>query len=123
MFRKTLAPLITWLRLLGVQLYAYLKDLLIVGDTQSIQKTIQVLVQAGFVVNLKKSELTPTQDLVYIGAWFRTDLGRLYLLEMRIQALTAYVRSFSKVGAYMYKPAHQFLDLLEYAICVPSSGT
>ena len=54
---------------------------------QSVQKTIQVLAQAGFVVNLKKSELVPTQDLVYIGVRFWTDLGRLYFPELRIQVL------------------------------------
>ena len=54
-------------------------------------------------MNLKKSELAPTQDLVYIGARFCMDLGRHYLLEIWIQALTACVRSFTKVGAY--KPA------------------
>ena len=45
-----------------------------------------------------------------IGAKFPTDLGRLYLLELRIQALMACVGSFSRVGAY--KPAHLFLRLL-----------
>ena len=78
--------------------------------TQSVQKTIQVLVQARFVVNLKKSKLDPTQDLVYIGAMFCTDLGRLYLTEIQIQELTACVIYFSKVGAY--KLAHQFLSSL-----------
>ena len=38
------------------------------------------------------------------------DLGRLYLLELRIQVLVASVRSYSGVGTY--KPAHQFLRLL-----------
>ena len=61
-------------------------------------------------MNLKKSELAPTQDFVYIGARFRTDLGRLYLLVIWIQAMTACVRFFSIVGAY--KSAHQFLSLL-----------
>ena len=74
------------MRLLGVQLYAYLDDFLIVGDSeveaaQSVQETLQVLIHTRFVVNLKKSELAPTQDLVYIGAMFRTDLARLYLPE------------------------------------------
>ena len=102
-FTKTLAPLIGRLRLLGVQLYAYLDNLLIVGDSkvvaaQSVWETLQVLIHAGFVVKVKKSELAPTQDLVYIGARFRMDLGRLYLPEVRIQALTACARSFSKEG-------------------------
>ena len=84
-FTQTLAPLIARLRLLEVQLYTYLDDLLVVGDpkveaAQSIQETLQVLIHAGFVVNLK-SELAPAQDLVYIGARFRMDLRRLYLPE------------------------------------------
>ena len=76
---------------------------------QSVQKTTQVLIQAGFVMNLKKSESVPTQDLVYIGARFLTDLGRLYLLDLRIQALIACVGS-SRIG--VFRPAHQFLRLL-----------
>ena len=82
-------------------------------------------------MNLKKSELISTQDLVYIGARFWMDLDRLYLPELRIQALITCVGSFSRVGAY--KPAHQFLRLLglmaatlqsvEYAhLHLPSSG-
>ena len=113
-FTKTLAPLIVWLSLLKVQLYAYSDDL-IVGDSEvevalSVKRTIQVLVHAGFIVNLKKSELAPTQELVYIRARFHLDVGRLYLPEIRIQALTTCVRSFSKVGAYT--PANQYLSLL-----------
>ena len=64
-------------------------SILIVGDSEVdvikyIQKTIQVLVQAGYVVNLKMSKLVPKQDLMYIGARFCMDLGRLYLPEIRI---------------------------------------
>ena len=48
-FIRTLAPLVAWLRLLGAQLYTYLDNLLIMGESkeevaQSVQKTIQVLV-------------------------------------------------------------------------------
>ena len=43
-FMKTLIPLITWLRLMGVQLNPYLDDLRILGDsptevTQSVKKS------------------------------------------------------------------------------------
>ena len=61
-------------------------------------------------MNLKKSDLNPTQDLVYIGARFWIDLGRLYLPEEWIDGLLALVRSFSKVG--QYKPALLYLSLL-----------
>ena len=65
--------------------YPYLDNILILGESpreieQSVQITLQVLTRAGFIVNLKKSNLVPTQDLVYIGARFRMDLRRVYLL-------------------------------------------
>ena len=54
---------------MGVQLYPYLDDILILGDSPrevklSVQKTLQVLTLAGFILNLKKLDLAPTQDLV-----------------------------------------------------------
>ena len=55
-------------------------------------------------MNLKKPDLTTTQDLVYIGVRFRMDLGRVHLLEDRIEGLLA------KVGQYV--SALFFLSLL-----------
>ena len=73
-------------------------------------RRLHVLIHAGFVVNLKKSELAPTQDLVYIGVRdsARTWADSSYRRQGSRQALIACVRSFSKVGAY--KPAHQYLS-------------
>ena len=72
-FNKTLALVMAWLRWLGVQLDLYRDDILSMGNSalevaQSVSKTVQVMAQAGFILNLKKSDLTPTKDLVYIGA-------------------------------------------------------
>ena len=114
-FMKTLASLITLLWLMSIQLYLYLDSLIIVGNspskvTQLVEKTMQVLTCAGFVFHLKKLDLYPTQDLVYIGARFCTDLGRLYLPDPRVQALITCSQGFSKGG--VYKPSLQFLGLL-----------
>ena len=89
-----------------VDLYPYLEYILIVGESsreveQSVQTTLRVLTQAGFIVNLKKSNLTPTQDLVCIGARFRRDRRKVYLPEDRIKGILALVRSFTKVGHYV----------------------
>ena len=102
-FTKTLAPQVAWLRLMGIHLYLYLDDILLLGESsreleQSVQTTLQVLTRAGFIVNLRKSDLVPTQDMVYIGAQFRMDWGRVYLPEDRIDRLLAMVSSSSKVG-------------------------
>ena len=72
--------------------------------------TLQVITRAGFIVNLKKSDPAPTQDLVYIGSRFRTNLGRVYQQEDQIDRLLAMVTSFSKVG--QYNTALLFLSLL-----------
>ena len=48
-------------------------DLLLVGDSpqevqEAVRMTMQVLMHAGFLINLKKSDLNPSQELIYIGA-------------------------------------------------------
>ena len=68
-FTKILLMLITFLRKQGVQMYAYLDYLLITGESPqqvlwALNLTIQVLTRAGFIINVKKLDLTPTQDLV-----------------------------------------------------------
>jgi len=68
------------------------------------------LTQAGFALNIKKSDLTLTQDLVYIRGRFHTDLGQVFLPENRALALISCVQSFCKVGAYRSAP--QFLSML-----------
>ena len=80
-----MAPLVTWLQLMGVQLYPYLDDVLILGESpheeeQSILMSLQVHTRAGFIVNLKKSDLTPAQDLD-LGAKFQMGLSNVYLPE------------------------------------------
>ena len=114
-FTKVLAPVVAHIRTLGVHICAYLDDLLIAGPTieeanQAVSVVANTLVQAGFILNLKKSELVPTQDLVYIGGRLRTDLGYVFLPEDRLTVLVNCVKTFLHIG--MYKPAHQWLRLL-----------
>ena len=71
---------------------------------------MEVLIRAGFIINLTKSEPCPSQDLVFIGGRLRTDLGMEFLPPKRVEALLACVRTFLQVS--QYQPAHQFLRLL-----------
>ena len=114
-FTKILLPLIAHLRSLGVVVYVYLDDLLITGGSpavvrRSVETTSDVLTRAGFILNLTKSEPTPSQDLTYIGGRLRMDVGKVFLPPPRTEALLKCVRTFLRVG--QYKPAHQFLRLL-----------
>ena len=114
-FTKVLQPLLAFLRRQGIVLYAYLDDILVVASdpqslVQAVHRTCLFLTDMGFIVNLKKSDLTPCQDLVYIGARFRTDLGMVFLPPPRRIALIACVQSFMVVGKY--RRALLFLRLL-----------
>ena len=115
LFTRVVLALIAWLRLQGVRLHAYLDDILLVGSSpeetlRALRLTIETFVQAGFTINLKKSDLTPSQDLVYIGGRFRTDLGMVFLPQDRAAALQKAILSFSRVGAL--RPAQLWLQLL-----------
>jgi hypothetical protein len=103
-FTKVLAPVLATIRLRGVHIHPYLDDLLIRAPTAqdlqwAVQETIYWLITAGFTVNVKKSDLSPTQGLVFIWGRFRTDRGMVYLPEGRILALLKLVASF-KIGKF-----------------------
>ena len=72
-FTKFLAPVMGHLRLQGIQIFPYLDDLLLSAESKHLLKeqistTLNTLKQTGFIINLKKSSLVPTQDLVFLGA-------------------------------------------------------
>ncbi len=113
-FTKTLSPVVMALRALGVKVYAYLDDLLIVGSSveevsHSLFLTIQYLTRAGFVLNIKKSDLKPTQSLIYLGTSFRSDLGKIVLPEARQQALVTAATAAQRVGSYFTARTWQVL--------------
>ena len=115
LFTRVVLALAAWLRLRGVRIHVYLDDILLVGSSPeetswALHLTVEVFTKAGFTINLKKSDLTPSQDLVYIGGQFRTDLGKVFLPEDRRVALTKAIQSFSRVGAL--HPALQWLQIL-----------
>ena len=115
LFTRVVRVLICWLRMRGVHLYAYLDDILIVGSSpeavlHSLRLTVQVFVKAGFVINITKSDLEPSQDLVYIGGRFRTNLGRVFLPEDRREALIRAVSAFARVG--VYHPVRRWMQIL-----------
>jgi hypothetical protein len=65
--------------------------------------------QTGYVLNHDKSQLRPTQDLVYLGGRLRPDLGLVLLPEDRRVTLFTLVQSFL-IGNY--RTARVWLSLL-----------
>ena len=76
-FTKLLRPVVVLLRQRGVKLHVYLDDWLIGADTPEqaqlhAQTTFRVLQFLGWIINYEKSDLTPSQDLQFIGMQFNT---------------------------------------------------
>jgi hypothetical protein len=108
-------PLLAVVRSMGLQVHAYLDDILIVGKSTgqvkvALNHLVHVFLQAGFILNVKKSDPIPSQDLVYLGARFLTKQGTVNLPPARKEALLVVLKEFGKVGRYL--PALKFLRLL-----------
>ena len=91
-FTRVTRVLAAYLRRLGVQIFMYLDDWLVVApDPVTVQNhTDLVLVVAqrlGWVINAKKSELSPTQTPVFLGARLDFTTGRIRPTGVRIDTV------------------------------------
>ena len=72
-FTRVTRSVLAYLRRQGITLFAYLDDWLILAPSEaecshSTSFVIQVLQDLGWVINLEKSNLQPSQNVVYLGA-------------------------------------------------------
>jgi ribonuclease HI len=114
-FTKILAPVIGLLHQKGIYIYPYLDDCLIVAKSKHMLQralitTQEVLMQAGFVINFKKSHLSPVQRLKFLGLEIDTTLAAAFLPELRAQQLVLCCQRFMRVG--QYQSIKMFLRLL-----------
>ncbi|XP_041419427.1 uncharacterized protein LOC121393829 isoform X1 [Xenopus laevis] len=96
-FSKVLQTLIAEIRRQGIQIFHYLDDILMKSqDPQvlTIQRdvVIRILQDHGWVLNLEKSQLVPSQDLIYLGARFLTVQGLVTLPDKKKEKIKAAVR-------------------------------
>lgn len=112
---KVLAPVLAHLRRHGVSIYAYLDDLLCCAGSRAelrchVELVSSTLQSLGFLINWKKSEPVPTQDLTFVGGEFNTREGLVRLPMDRCRTIIRCAQLFRKVG--LYRPAFLHLRLL-----------
>lgn len=71
-FTKTLRPAIALVRELGVRCIAYIDDILVLAESREMAQIhvagLKYLLEClGFIINLKKSVLEPSQKLEFLG--------------------------------------------------------
>ncbi|VDI64057.1 Hypothetical predicted protein, partial [Mytilus galloprovincialis] len=96
-FTKVVSVVAAHLRAQGIRLVVYLDDWFLVNQSslmlvQDREIVLNLLVKLGFIINLKKSSLTPTQKITYIGALFHLDLGIVMPTQERVLKLQKTVK-------------------------------
>ena len=83
-FTKTLKPVIAWLRQIGLRLIVYLDDMLFMHANKDQLERLAPLIcrlfeSLGLMVNTQKSQLTPVQQLEFLGFQINSDLMTINL--------------------------------------------
>ena len=89
-FTKVCSVIAAHVRAPNIRLAAYLDDWFVVNQNKQMlmedrEKTLNLLINLGFIVNLEKSNLIPTQTITYIGAMFCLKEGIVRPTSERIK--------------------------------------
>ncbi|XP_073452082.1 uncharacterized protein [Aquarana catesbeiana] len=100
-FTKVLAPVLASLRSQGVSKIGYMDDLLLRECSRptlvlNVSSTVRVLQRLGWVLNLDKSALCPTQALVYLGLILDTAQERVFLPPFKFASIVELVQKVKK---------------------------
>ena len=93
-FTKLTKPIAAFLRSRGIRCVFYLDDILVIGSSreecqQNVNCVLSILRLAGFIINVKKSNLVPCQSFRYLGLIWNTTMGRIELDDVKHQSLVA----------------------------------
>nr|KAG5707751.1 hypothetical protein BaRGS_003326 [Batillaria attramentaria] len=105
---------------LSSQLSNYLDDLLLKNQiaeslSQDRDVFLSLLRNLGFLVNLDKSDLLPSQKFLHLGMFFETDANRISLPQKRIDAILAVVEEILSQPSSPARLWLRFLGLLNAA--------
>ena len=126
-FTKLLRPVVSLLRQQGVKLHVYLDDWLIRADTPEeaqlhSQTTIKVLQFLGWIINFKKSDLTPSQDFQFIGMQFNTrrfTVAPLPKMRVKVQLVHQHWMANPNITA---RDLHRLLGILVFMASLVRRG-
>ena len=113
MFTRVFAAVSSWAHSRGVRLLRYLDDWLILSSSeakikQHVNQLLTLCCSLGIVVN-KKSDLSPSRSVEYLGMIIDTVSARAFPTEARIQKFLSLARKFL---SYPSPPARQWQVLL-----------
>ena len=120
-FTKISRPLAAFLRSKGIRIIFYLDDILVIGSSMSeclshLQLVIDTLQSAGFVLNWKKSSLTPAQRFLFLGLWWDTAQEVVSLEERKLVSLHSQASLLQNVAHRSCQAVMKLLGFMTAAI-------
>ena len=101
---------------LSIQTHSYLDDSFLKEfDSEILSRHtclfIRLFLNLGFLISWKKSQILPSQDFLFLGEHYRTDLGLIFPPEEKFQSLCQKILIFSNSPSVT---ARQFSQLLGF---------
>ena len=117
-FTKILMPVLAYAHVHGVKLHMYLDDWLINPDSkeQCLKDTkfmLDLCEKLGIVINHEKSDLIPSQSLVYLGILIDTKKGTARPSDKRLEKWRILVEGVLAISA---PRAYQWLSVLGHLV-------
>jgi hypothetical protein len=115
-FTRVFQTVIAHLHTLLIQAHSYLDDSLLKEfDSEILSRHtflfIRLLLDLGFLISWEKSQILPSQDFLFLGEHYRTDLGLIFPPEEKFQSLCQKILIFSNSPSVT---ARQFSQLLGF---------
>ncbi|XP_043270501.1 uncharacterized protein [Venturia canescens] len=100
-FTKILKPVMAELRSRGFLSVIYLDDILVIGNSmenckENLCMTRNLIEKLGFIINEKKSQITPSKRCKYLGFWFDSERMQLELPENKKIKLKDIIEKFRR---------------------------
>ena len=119
-FTKVLKPVAAFLRSIGVCLIVYIDDILVIGKTPDKVRNhtdalIALLEGLGFIVNMEKSVLTPSQQIEFLGLLLNTTSMCLTLPGHKIRTIRKEAALLLRQGNFSARKLAQFIGKLNAA--------
>ena len=122
-FTKVLKPVAAFLRIVGVRLIVYIDDILVIGKTPDEVRNhtdalIALLEGLGFIVNMEKSVLTPSQQIEFLGLLLNTTSMCLTLPGHKIRTIRKEAALLLRQGNFSARAGTVYR---EAECCIPGS--
>lgn len=120
-FTKLMAVIGSYLRKRQIQVFMYLDDWLIKSQDRTLllrqlEETLQLIQNLGLIVNVQKSNMNPSQVVLYLGSVFNTRRGLVLPSEERFQKIVEEIATISEMKCVVAQKVLRLLGLMASVI-------